>query len=90
MRACSNPLIKVNKPYVRSKCTVQCSFQCFSGCEFLKVNEEVIQLFYDRKFEGLMLDSLYHLRRPFFKFKKADKHLKATSNTCQLKSCSGV
>lgn len=93
MRACSILLIKVHKPYVCRFLTVQykqCNFQCFSGCEFLKANESVIHFFCDRKLEVLMLESLYHLRRPFLSFRKSEKPLKATSNTYQLKSCSGV
>lgn len=72
-RACSILLITVNKPYVHRFLSVpykQCSFQRFSGCEFLKVSEEVMQLFCDRKLEGLMLEGLYHLRRPFLTSKK--------------------
>lgn len=56
-------------------------FQCFSGCEFLEVNEDGIHLFCDRKLESVMLESLYYLRKPFFNLRKAGKPFKATSNT---------
>lgn len=79
MHACSILLIKVNKPYGCRFLSVQykqCNFQCFSGCEFLKVNEDVIHLFCDRKLESLMPDSLYYPQKSFSELEKSRKALK--------------